>query len=570
MTSDADWWKSAVVYQIYPRSFADSDGDGIGDLGGVLQHLDHIAALGVDVVWLSPVARSPQADNGYDISDYRSVDPVFGTLAQFDLLIAGLHERGIKLVMDLVVNHTSDEHPWFAASRSSRDAPQRDWYIWRDARPGTTPGSPGAEPNNWASLFSGPAWHFDGATGQYYLHLFHLKQPDLNWELPAVRQAVHETMRWWLDRGVDGFRMDVINFVSKVPGLPDARPVPGRTVAPAQELYANGPRIHEFLAELRREVFADRPGRFLTVGEMPGVTPEQAVLYTDPERAEVDMVFQFEHVDIDHGPGGKWDHIPLDRVALKQSLHRWQVALAERGWNSLYWNNHDQPRAVSRFGDDDPAYWADSARALGTILHAMRGTPYVYQGEELGMTNYPFRSAADHRDVEAVNFWGEVLEHRLDQQQALAAMAKASRDNARTPMQWDAGEQAGFTTGQPWLPVNPNRAWLNAAAQVGAPDSVFAHYAALIRLRHDHAVFADGDFTGLLENDPDLWAFVRSTTSQRLLMLANCSRVPRTLELGDGWTGARLLLGSAAETANVLRTDTVTLAGWESRLYLLG
>lgn len=568
--ADADWWKRAVVYQVYPRSFADSDGDGIGDLGGVLQHLDHIAALGVDVVWLSPIAASPQADNGYDISDYRSVDPVFGTLEQLDELIAGLHERGIRLVMDLVVNHTSDEHPWFVASRSSRDDPKRDWYIWRDARAGTVPGAPGAEPNNWASLFSGSAWRFDETTGQYCLHLFHTKQPDLNWEHPDVRHAVHEMMRWWLDRGVDGFRMDVINFVSKVPGLPDARPVPGRSFAPAQELYANGPRIHEFLAELHREVFADRPGRFLTVGEMPGVTPEQAVLYTDPARAEVDMVFQFEHVDIDHGPGGKWDAIPLDRVALKQSLHRWQVALAELGWNSLYWNNHDQPRAVSRFGDDDPAYWADSAKALGTILHAMRGTPYVYQGEELGMTNYPFRSAAEHRDVEAVNFWGEVLQRRLDQQAALAAMARTSRDNARTPMQWDASEQAGFTTGTPWLPVNPNRSWLNAAAQVGDPGSVFEHYAALIRLRHEQPILVDGDFTGLLENDPDVWAFARSTASQRLLMLANCSRVPRTLELGDGWTGARLLLGSAADTADVLTTDTVTLAGWESRLYLLG
>ena len=575
MTTDAAWWRSAVVYQVYPRSFADSDGDGLGDLGGILQHLDHLSDLGVDVVWLSPVAASPQADNGYDISDYRSVDPVFGTLEQLDGLIAGLHERGIKLVMDLVVNHTSDEHPWFRESRSSRDDPRRDWYVWRDARPGSEPGTPGAEPNNWASLFSGPAWQYDEATGQYYLHLFHAKQPDLNWEQPSVREAVHEMMRWWLDRGVDGFRMDVINFVSKVPGLPDARPVPGRSTAPAMELYANGPRIHEFLAEMHRQVFASRPGRFLTVGEMPGVSPEQAVLYTDPARAEVDMVFQFEHVGIDHGPGGKWDRIPLDRVALKQSLHRWQVALADRGWNSLYWNNHDQPRAVSRFGDDDPAYWADSAKTLGTILHGMRGTPYVYQGEELGMTNFPFRSASDHRDVEAVRYWGEVLEQRLDQQAALAAMAGSSRDNARTPMQWDAGEQAGFTTGTPWLPVNPNRTWLNAAAQAGDPTSVLAHYRALIRLRHEHPVFAQGDFTGLLENDPDLWAYARSTGSQRLLVLANCARVPRTVELGDGWTGARLLLGSATAdsiappASAVLTSDTVTLAGWESRLYLL-
>ncbi len=559
---DREWFKSAVVYQVYPRSFADGDGDGIGDLRGILQHLDHLEALGVDVVWLSPLYRSPQADNGYDISDYQDVDPLFGTLEQLDELIAGLHERGIKLVMDLVVNHTSDEHAWFQESRSSRDSPKRDWYVWRDPRDG-------GEPNNWGSFFSGSAWQLDEPTGQYYLHLFDRKQPDLNWENPEVREAVHAMMRWWLDRGVDGFRMDVINFISKEQSFADAPAVVGQRHVDASSLFADGPRIHEFLAEMHEAVFAGRDGAFLTVGEMPGVTPEEAVLYTDPARHEVDMVFQFEHVSLDQGPASKWDWIGLDRVALKRSLHRWQVALAERGWNSLYWDNHDQPRAVSRFGDDDPACWADSAKALATILHCMRGTPYVYQGEELGMTNYPFRTADEHRDVEAVNHWKRVIAEGLDQRSALTGMAKVGRDNARTPVQWDASAQAGFTTGAPWLPVNPNRSWLNAAAQVGVEGSVFEHHRALIRLRHEHAVIADGDFTGLLENDPEVWAYVRTLGSKRLLVVANCSRRARALELGDGWTGARLLLCNLADRADVLHDGALTLSGWESRVYLL-
>ncbi|HEY8319374.1 MAG TPA: alpha-glucosidase [Amnibacterium sp.] len=556
------WWKQAVVYQVYPRSFADSTGDGFGDLGGVLAHLAHLQALGVDVLWLSPIYRSPQADNGYDISDYQDVDPMFGTLEQLDALIAGLHDRGMKLLMDLVVNHTSDEHPWFVASASGREDPKRDWYIWRDGRDG-------AEPNNWGSFFSGSAWQLDPASGQYYLHLFHRKQPDLNWENEDVREAVYSMMRWWLDRGVDGFRMDVINFISKQQDFPDALPVAGEHYVNAFELFANGPRIHEFLAEMHREVFGGREGKFLTVGEMPGVTTEEAVLYTDPARREVDMVFQFEHVSIDHG-GNKWDYIGLDRVRLKQSLHRWQVALAERGWNSLYWDNHDQPRAVSRFGDDAPEYWADSAKALGTILHGMRGTPYVYQGEELGMTDFPFTSPDQFADVESVNRWKDVVARGLDQVIELRSMARVARDNARTPMQWDATEQAGFTTGTPWFPVNPNRSWLNAAAQVDDPTSVFAHHRDLIRLRHEHEIFADGDFAGVLENDPDLWAYTRSTDTQRMLVIANCSRSPRALELGDGWTGSRLLLGTHPGPDDVLRTGELELAAWEARIYLLG
>ncbi len=568
--SDPAWFTSAVVYQIYPRSFADSDGDGVGDLGGILEHVDHLAELGVDVVWLSPIYRSPQADNGYDISDYEDVDPLFGSLEQLDELIAALHARGIKLLMDLVVNHTSDEHPWFVESASGRDSAKRDWYIWKDPRePSSASGEPGEEPNNWGSFFSGSAWQWDETSGQYYLHLFDRKQPDLNWEHEDVREAVYAMMRRWLDRGVDGFRMDVINFISKEQSFADAPPVAGQRYVNAFTLFANGPRIHEYLAEMHERVFADRDGAFLTVGEMPGVTPEEAILYTDPARGEVDMVFQFEHVSIDQGPGSKWDSIGLDRLALKRSLHRWQTALARTGWNSLYWDNHDQPRAVSRFGDDDPSYWEQSAKALATILHGMRGTPYVYQGEELGMTNYPFRSASEHRDVEAVNHWKRVLEEGLDQEAALTGMAAVGRDNARTPVQWDASPTAGFTTGEPWLPVNPNRSWLNAAAQVGTDGSVFEHYRALVALRHEHPVFAAGDFTGLLENDSELWAYVRTLDRQRMLVVANCSRRPRELELGDGWAGARLLLGSVPDRAEVLAPGSITLAGWESRIYLL-
>jgi oligo-1,6-glucosidase len=361
--------------------------------------------------------------------------------------------------------------------------------------------------------------------------------------------------------------MDVVNFLSKVDGLPDAPPVAGERYVSALEMFADGPHIHEYLAEMHREVFAGRDGAYLTVGEMPGVTVDEAVLYTDPDRGEVDMVFQFEHVGVDHG-ATKWDVLPLDRVALKQSLHRWQLGLAERGWNSLYWDNHDQPRAVSRFGDDDPAYWAASAKALGTILHGMRGTPYVYQGEELGMTNFPFTSPDQFRDVEAVNHWAEVVASGEDQPAALQAVRAVSRDNARTPMQWDATPSAGFTTGTPWLAVNPNRSWLNVAAQTDDPASVLAHYRALIRLRHELSVFAEGDFAGLLENDPDLWAYVRVADRQRLLVIANCGRTPREVEVGDGWTGARLLLGNLPGTAETLQDDRLRLAAWDARIYL--
>jgi oligo-1,6-glucosidase len=520
------WWQSAVVYQIYPRSFADSDGDGIGDLPGIAGRLDHLAELGVDVLWLSPVYPSPQDDAGYDISDYQDIDPTFGTLADFDALLAAVHERGMKLIMDLVVNHTSDEHPWFVESRSSRENPKRDWYWWRH------------EPTNWRSFFSGSTWELDEATGEYYLHLFSRKQPDLNWENPEVRRAIHTMMRWWLDRGVDGFRMDVINMLSKDPALPDA---PGGDGSP---YYLCGPRIHEFLQEMHREVFAGRE-ELLAVGEMPGVTLENAKLFTDPARGEVDMVFQFEHVQLDQG-ASKWDVHPLKLRDLKRSLGRWQDGLSETGWNSLYWNNHDQPRVVSRFGDGSP----EAAKMLGTVLHLHRGTPYIYQGEELGMTNFPFASIDEFRDIESLNHYAEAAP------QSLPALQAMGRDNARTPMQWDASEHAGFTTGTPWLAVNPNHVEINAEAERADPGSVFHHYRRLIELRHTEPAVVHGDFTMLLEEDERVYAFTRRHEDVELLVLGNFSGEEVTIDV-PGWADAEVVIGEPGEG----------LRPWESRVY---
>ncbi|MCY7365757.1 MAG: alpha-glucosidase [Frankiaceae bacterium] len=557
--ADAPWWTRAVVYQIYPRSFADGDGDGIGDLRGILGRLDHLADLGVDVLWLSPVYRSPQHDNGYDISDYRDVDPVFGTLADLDELIAALHARGMKLLMDLVVNHTSDEHAWFDASRSGRDDPKRDWYWWRPARAGTVPGTPGAEPNDWGSFFSGPAWTYDEASGEYYLHLFTRQQPDLNWENPEVRAAVHEMMRWWLDRGVDGFRMDVINMISKDPALPDGRPRRAAGFADGTPHFLSGPRIHEFLQEMHREVFAGRKG-LLTVGEMPGATVEQAVRYTDPARGELDMVFQFEHVGVDHGYS-KWDVQPLDLRRLKRSLGRWQTALAERGWNSLYWDNHDQPRVVSRFGDDGE-HRVRSAKALATVLHLHRGTPFVYQGEELGMANAPWGGIEHFRDVESLNHWRDAVEGGADPSQVLDGLRRMSRDNARTPVQWDGSKHAGFTTGTPWLPVHPDADRVNAAAQRDDPDSVLAHYRRLIALRRGEPAVALGDFTMLLTDHSQVYAFHRRLEEVELLVLANLSGEPVEVDVPPGWQGSEVVLDDGRVSDRL-----GALAPWESRVH---
>ncbi len=531
------WWKSGVVYQIYPKSFADSDGDGIGDLGGIISRLDHLERLGVDAVWLSPVYRSPLVDNGYDISDYQDIEPLFGSLEQLDELIAAAHDRGIAVIMDLVVNHTSDQHAWFTDARSSRDSEFRDFYWWRPPREGFLGGEPGAEPTNWGSAFSGSAWTWDEATGEYYLHIFAPEQPELNWENPRLREAVYSMMRWWLDRGVDGFRMDVINLISKqtvpgVPGLADT-PTDGAYGDPSSEIF-NGPRIHEFLQEMHREVFAGRPPGLLNVGEMPGATIEEAVLYTDPARGELDMVFQFEHVDLDSGPGGKWDVVPLPLTVLKHTMQKWQDGLAATGWNSLYWSNHDQPRAVSRFGSDDPRHRVRSAKALGTVLHLHRGTPYVYQGEELGMTNAPFSRVEDFRDIESLNHHRAATGRGHDHELVLAGLRYKSRDNARTPMQWDSSPSAGFTTGEPWLAVNPNHVEINAAAQVDDPDSVFSHYRRLIALRHEEPCVGHGDFTMLVPDHEQLYAFTRTLDDVRLTVIANLSEADGLLPSAEG------------------------------------
>ena len=561
------WWKESVVYQIWPRSFADGDGDGIGDLAGITSRLDYLAALGVDVLWLSPIYPSPQDDAGYDISDYRDIDPTFGSLELFDALLAAVHERGMKLVMDLVVNHTSDEHPWFVESRSSTDNPKRDWYWWRPPRGGMGAGDPGAEPNNWGSIFSGSAWELDDNTGEYYLHLFSRKQPDLNWENPEVRRAVYSMMRWWLDRGIDGFRMDVINFISKDTALPDGRVRDGGLYGDGMPHFVDGPRIHEFLQEMHREVFAGREG-LVTVGEMPGVTVEEAKLYTDPARREVDMVFQFEHVQVDHGET-RWDVRPLRLRDLKAVLGRWQAGLADVGWNSLYWNNHDQPRVVSRFGDDGE-HRVRSAKMLGTVLHLHRGTPYVYQGEELGMTNAPFDSIGDFRDIQSLNHYAEAVGTGSDPETVLNALRVSGRDNARTPMQWDNTENAGFTTGTPWISVNPNHEEINARAALADDDSVFHHYRRLIELRRTEPAVAHGDFHMLLADHDQVYAFIRRHGTTELLLLANFSGEPVTIEVPDAdrWQAAELVLANyPIDTAENLRE--LTLRPFEACVYRL-
>ncbi len=558
------WWKSAVVYQIYPRSFRDSDGDGVGDLRGILGTVDYLAALGVDVVWLSPVYRSPMDDNGYDISDYDDIDPLFGTLADFDALVAALHRRGIRLVMDLVVNHTSDEHPWFVESRSSRSNPKRDWYWWRPAREGHTPGEPGAEPYNWGSFFGGSGWAFDAESGEYYLHLFSRKQPDLNWENPEVRAEIYAMMRRWVARGVDGFRMDVINLISKPVPLVDGRPTPGLPYSQDIEMVVNGPRLTEFLEEMNREVGISASELF-TVGEMVLCDPAHAREYTSQHHDRLGMVFTFEHMSLDNEPGAsKWAIRPLHLPDLKKNLAAWQEALADEGWNSLYWNNHDQPRVVSRFGDDSPAHRVASAKALATVLHLHRGTPYVYQGEEIGMTNAGFTSLAQYQDVESLGFAAEAAHWGFSEEQLLAALAAKSRDNARTPMCWSGGPGAGFSTGSPWLPINTQAHAINVERALADPDSVWHHYRELIELRHNFEVVREGRFALLLPDDEKLWVFTRTLTTQVLLVVANMSSelasVP-VAELPD-LSEAQLLLGGT-------HSDIQTLEPWEARVYLI-
>ncbi|RSX54503.1 glucohydrolase [Bifidobacterium dolichotidis] len=531
------WWANAVVYQIYPRSFQDSNNDGMGDLKGITSRLDYLADLGVDVIWLSPVYVSPQDDNGYDIADYQAIDPMFGTMDDMDELLAQAHKRGIKVIMDLVVNHTSDEHAWFQASRDANDE-HADWYWWRPARPGFEPGTPGAEPNRWGSYFGGSAWQYDEKRGEYFLHQYSSKQPDLNWENPAVRQAVYRMMNWWMDRGIDGFRMDVITQISKVtdengklPGEPGSHledgPVNEEGYTSCFEFCSDGPRLDEFLQEMHREVFAGREG-YLNVGEAPGVHAARNGQITDPGRHELDMLFQFDHVGIDQ-VGPKWVTKPFSVRALREQLRRQQEAVAERGWTSCFTSNHDQPRVVSRWGDES----VRSAKALGLLTHLHRGTPYIYQGEELGMTNAHFTDLKQYRDLESLNAFRQRVEEAKVQsaESMMEGIARMGRDNARTPMQWDDSRFAGFMSAeagtddgrgvQPWIAVNKNHTTINAAAQVNDPDSVRSFYKQLIALRHDDPVVAAGTWRLVDDDDASVYAFVRELGVSRLLTVIN-------------------------------------------------
>jgi oligo-1,6-glucosidase len=543
------WWQHSVVYQIYPRSFCDSNGDGIGDLPGITSRLDHLQALGVDVVWLSPVYQSPNDDNGYDISDYTAIHPEFGSMADFDTMLAAMHARGIRLMMDLVVNHTSDAHAWFQQARSARSNPFHDFYIWAEP-------VDGREPTNWESFFSGSAWEWNAATGEYYLHSFSRRQPELNWEHAPLRQAVHDVMRFWLEKGVDGFRMDVINLISKHWGadgrLPDAPVTRPGFLQSGFALVADGPRLLEYLHEMKHAVLQHHD--CITVGECPGISPAMARAITHPDSGALNMVFQFDHMSLDQQPGhGKWALKALDLRELKQSLTQWQQALAPdahgaAGWNSLYFNNHDQPRAVSRFGCDGE-YRVPAAKMLATCLHGLQGTPFVYQGEELGMTNFPFQHIGECRDIETLNMHAEALQRGDDPLAVLQAIRAKGRDNARTPMQWTAGPQAGFTSGTPWLAVHPNHTSVNAQAALADSDSVFHHYRRLIALRRQLPVLVHGACTLLWPEHPTVYGYTRSLgadlAAQRVLVLCSFSRNALQLDVAAlPLAGARVLLAN--------------------------
>lgn len=545
---DKKWWKESVVYQIYPRSFCDSNGDGIGDIKGITSKMDYLKDLGIDVIWLSPVYESPNDDNGYDISDYQAIMKEFGTMEDFEEMLGAAHERGIKLVMDLVVNHTSDEHPWFVESRKSVDNPYRDYYIWRPAKDGK-------EPNNWGSCFSGPAWEFDEETQMYYLHLFSKKQPDLNWDNPKVRDEVFRMMNWWLDKGVDGFRMDVISLISKKLDLPDG--VPGINGYASFNEPANGPHVHEYLQEMREKVLnrADT----ITVGECSGVTLEEAKKYARSDGKELNMVFQFEHMDVDADGSNKWSDKKMDLRDLKEVMSRWQKGLEDIAWNSLFWENHDQPRSVSRFGNDGE-YREASAKMLATCLHMMQGTPYVYQGEELGMTNVPFGKIEDFRDLDSINAYHELTGKGVfSEEEMLRYLRYKSRDNARTPFQWDDGENAGFTTGTPWIMVNPNYKEVNAKEQLAREDSVLNYFRKLIRLRKEYEIIVYGTYDLLLPDSEEIYAYTRTLGDKRLLVVCNFSAGQVRYDAPEEFAGGEILIQNYG--------DACVGAGMELRPY---
>lgn len=536
--NDHKWWKSAVIYQIYPRSFADSNGDGIGDLQGIISKLGYLENLGIDAVWLSPVCRSPQDDNGYDISDYRDIDPMFGTLGDMEELIQEAKKHNIRIIMDLVLNHSSDEHHWFQEAKKSRDNPYHDYYVWRD-------GAEGVLPNDMRAAFGGPAWEWVPEVQQYYFHQFSVKQPDLNWENPSVRQEIYDMINWWIGKGVGGFRLDVIDQIAKEPD---------------KHITNNGPRLHEYLRELSRETF--QKADLVTVGEAWGATTELAKLYSNPDGSELSMVFQFEHICLDQIEGKeKWDLAPLPFQKLKEVFARWQTQLCGQGWNSLFWNNHDLPRIVSRWGNDGK-YRTESAKMLAILLHGMQGTPYIYQGEEIGMTNAAYE-IGEYRDIETLNLYRERLEKGYTEDDVMRSIYAKSRDNARTPMQWNDGGNAGFTAGKPWIKINPNYRIINAAQQIDDPDSIFACYKELICLRKKYPVFIDGDFQLLLKENEDIFAYTRADTHFRLLVICNFHDQTVSCPLKESEVSGQLLISSYKDAGNI-----EVLRPYEARMYL--
>lgn len=538
---ERQWWHSSVVYQIYPRSFKDSNGDGIGDINGIREKLDYLKELGIDVIWLSPVYKSPNDDNGYDISDYYDIMDEFGTMEDMDNLLKEANERGIKILMDLVVNHTSDEHKWFIEAKKSKDNEYRDYYIWRDK-------VEGHEPNELGSCFSGSAWQYDETTGQYYLHLFSKKQPDLNWENGKVRNEVYKMMNFWVDKGIGGFRMDVIDLIGKVPD---------------EMITGNGPKLHEYLQEMNKAALEGKD--LLTVGETWGATPDVAKLYSNPERKELSMVFQFEHIGLDQIEGKeKWDVKSLELLDLKKVLSKWQTELEGQGWNSLFWNNHDLPRIVSRWGNDKE-YRIESAKMLATLLHGMKGTPYIYQGEELGMTNVRFDDINDYNDIESLNMYKDRLSKGYSHNEIMESIYAKGRDNARTPMQWDDSENAGFTTGTPWLAVNKNYDKINAKQCLQDENSIFNHYKKLIDIRKNNDTIIYGDYKLLCEDDENIFAYVRELNGDKILVVCNFYDKDVEFKFEGDFNYSKVLLSNYNDSSKMI--EKLKLRPYEAVMY---
>ena len=538
---ERQWWHSSVVYQIYPRSFKDSNGDGIGDINGIREKLDYLKELGIDVIWLSPVYKSPNDDNGYDISDYCDIMDEFGTMEDMDNLLKEANERGIKILMDLVVNHTSDEHKWFIEAKKSKDNEYRDYYIWRDK-------VEGHEPNELGSCFSGSAWQYDETTGQYYLHLFSKKQPDLNWENEKVRNEVYKMMNFWVDKGIGGFRMDVIDLIGKVPD---------------EMITGNGPKLHEYLQEMNKAALEGKD--LLTVGETWGATPDVAKLYSNPGRKELSMVFQFEHIGLDQIEGKeKWDVKSLELLDLKKVLSKWQTELEGQGWNSLFWNNHDLPRIVSRWGNDKE-YRIESAKMLATLLHGMKGTPYIYQGEELGMTNVRFDDINDYNDIESLNMYKDRLSKGYSHNEIMESIYAKGRDNARTPMQWDDSENAGFTTGTPWLAVNKNYDKINAKQCLQDENSIFNHYKKLIDIRKNNDTIIYGDYKLLCEDDENIFAYVRELNGDKILVVCNFYDKDVEFKFEGDFNYSKVLLSNYNDSSKII--EKLKLRPYEAVMY---